>query len=178
MSMINSDPLSATPGRVQRGNGHGGSVEGGDSTTAEVPGQPSHARVTGADRDPSPHGMARLDEPYLAVGAMPRGDAAPCTVAARAGQEVIDVASVSRQLPPGPPLRGVYRIHDVAARTTGRRPGDGTGVIALCIAHAAAHGGRTLWCHATRSPPSTSGAGMASPWPVRPSPWGAAAGYS
>jgi hypothetical protein len=93
--------------------------------------------------------MVRIDAPCSDLAATPHGEEMPCTFEARLGEAVVGVASVSRYLPPGPPLRGVYRIHDVAARAGNREQHDGTRVIARCIVYAAAGGGRTLWCHAT-----------------------------
>ncbi len=88
--------------------------------------------------------LAYLDEPYPAL-ATAADACASCTYRGGKGQRVMAVATVSRHLPPGPPLRGAYRIHDVAART----PAGAAGVITRCIAHAATNGGSMLWCQAT-----------------------------
>lgn len=93
-------------------------------------------------------GLVRLDAPHPAITPATNDADASRTFCARVGQAVIGVASVSHRQPPGPPLRGVYHIYGVAARVTERGSGAGLSVIERCIAHAAANGGRTLWCHA------------------------------
>ena len=121
----------------------------GRSATTVLPAGRSYAGTIYQRGGASHDSLEHLDEPHPAIAWTPGGDDAARTFRLQVEQEVVGIASVSRQLPPGPPMRGVYRIHDVAVRGAGPGRDNGAGVIERCIAHAAANGGRTLWCHAT-----------------------------
>jgi hypothetical protein len=69
------------------------------------------------------------------------GDAAACHIGAWVEEELVGVATVTRQLPPGPPMRGFFHISRLAVRD----PHDSVALIDRCVAFAAAHAGRTLW---------------------------------
>ena len=106
---------------------------------------PTHvhfARLTGHEVGTMHSDITRLDEPNLDTGAAPYDT---WTIGARIDEQLAGLASVSRQQPPGPPMRGFYRIHQVAVRAADRGHGYATGLIERCIRYAAANEGRTLW---------------------------------
>lgn len=103
------------------------------------------AQLTTAEADALRDDMVLLDEPFQATAAAPLGTGDTQTFGARVGQQLVGAASVSRQQPPGPPMRGFYRIHGVAVPSPVRGHGYETGLIEHCTKYAAANGGRTLW---------------------------------
>lgn len=78
------------------------------------------------------------------------GDEAPDTmhVAARAGKEVVGVATVLREPHARRPDDADWRIRGMAVSEQMRRRGIGMRLLACCEAHAKASGGRRLWCNA------------------------------
>ncbi len=78
------------------------------------------------------------------------GDDAPETLhaGAFADQRLVGIASVYRQPPPGQDDPGAWRLRGMATLPEVRRRGVGTALLHHCMNHAAARGGRWLWCDA------------------------------
>jgi len=80
------------------------------------------------------------------------GDDAPGTAHAAVrdpGGAVLAVGTILPEAPPWDPrARPAWRIRGMAAEPWARRRGLGTGVLRALLAHAAAHGGGLVWCHA------------------------------
>lgn len=154
MTAISFAPTTVTPtvapDYAASSDGQHMTAAGAFRVTTVSPGWSSSAPTTGADSDALDGNLTHLDEPYpVMVMATGNSTTTTRTISLRAGQQVIGVASVSRQLPPGPPMRGFYRIHGAAVRDGSCGHGGGYEVIEQCIRYAAAHEGRVLWCHAS-----------------------------
>ncbi len=121
MTAISFAPTTVTPtvapDYAASSDGQHMTAAGAFRVTTVSPGWSSSAPTTGADSDALDGNLTHLDEPYpVMVMATGNSTTTTRTISLRAGQQVIGVASVSRQLPPGPPMRGFYRIHGAAVR--------------------------------------------------------------
>jgi GNAT superfamily N-acetyltransferase len=65
-----------------------------------------------------------------------------------AGDEIIGVASVFREPPPGEADARAWRLRGMALVPSARRKGYGRALLEFCSAHVAGHGGAVLWCNA------------------------------
>jgi ribosomal protein S18 acetylase RimI-like enzyme len=75
--------------------------------------------------------------------------AASLTVGEHPGPQVVAVGSVYPDPPPWEPERPrAWRIRGMATRPAVRSRGLGRAVLDALMAHAAAHGGEVIWCHA------------------------------
>jgi predicted GNAT family N-acyltransferase len=64
------------------------------------------------------------------------------------GRELVGVASVLREPPPGEEDAGAWRLRGMAVAPGMRRGGYGRALIEGCLAHVASQGGSRLWCNA------------------------------
>jgi predicted GNAT family N-acyltransferase len=78
------------------------------------------------------------------------GDDEPETLHAGAfdGGEMVGVASVFREPPPGEDDPRAWRLRGMAVAPAAREKGYGRALLEACIAHVAARGGDALWCNA------------------------------
>jgi GNAT superfamily N-acetyltransferase len=68
-----------------------------------------------------------------------------------ANGELVGIASVSRQPFMFAPAADAWQLRGMATLPQVRRRGYGAALIQACIAHAAAHGGKILWCNGRTS---------------------------
>jgi ribosomal protein S18 acetylase RimI-like enzyme len=78
------------------------------------------------------------------------GDDAPGTLHAivREDEAVVGVATVSREPHPRDPQPGDWRVRGMATDPAARGTGIGAALLAACVEHARAEGGRRVWCNA------------------------------
>lgn len=78
------------------------------------------------------------------------GDDAPETlhIGAFLGGDLIGVASIFREPPPGEQDAGAWRLRGMAVAPEARRGGHGRALLGVCVAHVASRGGTKLWCNA------------------------------
>jgi GNAT superfamily N-acetyltransferase len=65
-----------------------------------------------------------------------------------AGGEIIGVASVFREPPPGEADARAWRLRGMALAPEARRKGHGRALLEFCLARVAERGGAVLWCNA------------------------------
>jgi GNAT superfamily N-acetyltransferase len=65
-----------------------------------------------------------------------------------AGGEIIGVASVFREPPPGEADARAWRLRGMALVPAARRKGHGRALLEFCFAHVSERGGAVLWCNA------------------------------
>lgn len=94
------------------------------------------------------HVVLRPDEPWDAT-AYP-GDTAATTlhVGAFAGDDLVGIASVYAEPPPGDVDETAWRLRGMATLPSARGHGHGSALLAACVGHVARLGGRRLWCNA------------------------------
>lgn len=78
------------------------------------------------------------------------GDDAPDSlhVGAFQADQIVGIASVSRQPPPDRDDGDTWQLRGMAPTPEVRRQGYGAALIAACIEHVARHGGSAIWCNA------------------------------
>jgi GNAT superfamily N-acetyltransferase len=78
------------------------------------------------------------------------GDDAPGTLHAivRDGDRVVGTATISREPHPRDPAPGDWRVRGMATDPAARGAGIGAALLAACLDHARAEGGRRVWCNA------------------------------
>jgi predicted GNAT family N-acyltransferase len=78
------------------------------------------------------------------------GDDAPSSFHAgvREQGELVGVATICEEGHPVRPARGDWRVRGMATVPTARGRGVGGALLAACLDHARAHGGRRVWCTA------------------------------
>lgn len=64
------------------------------------------------------------------------------------GGELVGVASVFREPPPGESGGRAWRLRGMAVSPSAQRKGYGRALLEACVAHAVALGGDLLWCNA------------------------------
>ncbi len=62
--------------------------------------------------------------------------------------EIVGVASVFREPPPGEADARAWRLRGMAVSPAAHRKGYGRALLEVCTAHVAARGGAVLWCNA------------------------------
>ncbi len=65
--------------------------------------------------------------------------------------ELVGVASVFHQPPPGESLSAAWRLRGMAVRTNAQGRGYGRALLEHCIAHVAKQGGTLFWCNGRTS---------------------------
>ncbi len=60
--------------------------------------------------------------------------------------ELVGIASVVREAPPGEVDSGAWRLRGMATTPQVRRQGYGAALVHACASHAEQHGGTLLWC--------------------------------
>lgn len=60
--------------------------------------------------------------------------------------ELVGIASVVREAPPGEVNTGAWRLRGMATLPTVRRQGYGAALVRACLVYAEQHGGTFLWC--------------------------------
>ncbi|MCO5170904.1 MAG: GNAT family N-acetyltransferase [Planctomycetes bacterium] len=78
------------------------------------------------------------------------GDEAPDTlhVGAYVGDDLVGVASLYREAPPGEADPDAWRLRGMAVRPEDQGGGHGRALLAACLEHARTRGGRRVWCNA------------------------------
>jgi ribosomal protein S18 acetylase RimI-like enzyme len=93
--------------------------------------------------------VLRPHQTVAQVGSPADGDADAGHFAAYQGGKVVGVVSVLHQSPDdGPEQAGWWRLRGMATAEEVRGRGIGRALVAAVVAHAVAHDGTVLWCHA------------------------------
>lgn len=97
------------------------------------------------------HTILRPHQPLEAM--VYTNDDDPLTLHAGAfhGGRLVGIASVAPSACPRFPFAEPWQLRGMATAPEVRGMGYGRGLIELCLAHIAAHGGRTLWCNGRTS---------------------------
>jgi ribosomal protein S18 acetylase RimI-like enzyme len=104
--------------------------------------------ISAADTRPLRSAILRPGQPphMLAYA----GDDAPDTLHLGAfdNGELVGIASIYREPPPGEELAGAWRLRGMATVDKVRGRGYGRALLTACIEHIQAQGGAVLWCNA------------------------------
>lgn len=107
--------------------------------------------IAAEETRPLRHAVLRPHQPPAAT-AYP-GDAAPETFHAGAFSdgELVGIASVYHESPPGAAEPGAWRLRGMAVLERARGNGHGEALIKTCVAYIRDRGGTYLWCNARTS---------------------------